>query len=301
MNRVDFLPGMLILLFFYACSTIHKGPAPPMAQAPSPMEEHIRAHKRISDTAYAGQKIMLEGVLSKPITLYIPLEAEDHQAPDVLLHFHGTANVPIQAVEQMGKPILLAVVNQGSGSSVYQNAFEDSTVFSQLIDSIKEKSKKNSISKLYCSAFSAGYGAVRELLKIHAEHIDGVLLLDGLHTDYIPDAAPLDDGGKLNTEKLVVFSRYALKAMEGKKKLLITHSEIFPGTYASTTETTQWLLDTLGLKRKPILAWGPLGMQQLAQTTSGKLRVMGFAGNSAPDHVDHFHGIGTFLQYFWQD
>jgi hypothetical protein len=51
----------------------------------------------------------------------------------------------------------------------------------------------------------------------------------------------------------------------------------------------------LGLKRVSVLAWGPLGMQQLSKVEQGRLAILGFAGNSAPDHVDHFHAMHHFL------
>ena len=77
---------------------------------------------------------------------------------------------------------------------------------------------------------------------------------------------------------------------------MILHSEIFPGSYASTTETTDWLLAQLGLRRKAVLRWGPLGMQIVSDTRSGRLRVLGFAGNSAPDHVDMLHAMPWALK-----
>jgi vacuolar-type H+-ATPase subunit H len=51
----------------------------------------------------------------------------------------------------------------------------------------------------------------------------------------------------------------------GRKQMIVTHSEIFPGTFASTTETADWLLHALGLRRTPVLRWGPRGMQQLSE------------------------------------
>jgi hypothetical protein len=84
--------------------------------------------------------------------------------------------------------------------------------------------------------------------------------------------------------------------MDDKKKFLITHSEIFPGTYASTTETTDSLIRSLNLQRHAVLKWGPVGMQMLTETRAKGLTILGFAGNSAPDHVDHFHGLPTFLK-----
>ena len=49
----------------------------------------------------------------------------------------------------------------------------------------------------------------------------------------------------------------------------------------STTETTDYLVETLGLHRKPVLRWGPHGMQQLSEARKGHFAVLGFAGNSA--------------------
>jgi hypothetical protein len=83
--------------------------------------------------------------------------------------------------------------------------------------------------------------------------------------------------------------------MRGEKRFLVTHSEIFPGTFASTTETADWMLRALGLRRTPVLRWGPRGMQQLSEVRSGKLEVLGFAGNSAPDHVDQLQSMPELL------
>ena len=42
--------------------------------------------------------------------------------------------------------------------------------------------------------------------------------------------------------------------------------------------------------------WGPLGMQQLSHVRKGKFEVLGFAGNSTPDHMDHYHALETWLR-----
>lgn len=60
------------------------------------------------------------------------------------------------------------------------------------------------------------------------------------------------------------------------------------------------LLGALGLRREAVLRWGPVGMQQLSEVVAGGLRVLGFAGNSAPDHMDHFHGMPGFLRLLEQ-
>src|SRR5205085_11008012 len=96
---------------------------------------------------------------------------------------------------------------------------------------------------------------------------------------------------KIGTENLQGWVQFARDAMSGRKRMLVMHSEIFPGTFASTTETADYLLSALDLRRRPILKWGPMGLQQLSEARSGKFRLMGFAGNSAPDHVDQLHAL----------
>jgi hypothetical protein len=100
----------------------------------------------------------------------------------------------------------------------------------------------------------------------------------------------------LDTCGLEVFVRYARDALSGRKRLLLTHTEIFPGTFASTTETADYLIRELGLARKPVLRWGPMGTQILSEVKSGGLHVLGFAGNSAPDHVDLLHSLPELLK-----
>ena len=91
------------------------------------------------------------------------------------------------------------------------------------------------------------------------------------------------------------FVDYAKRAAVGERAILITHSEVFPGTFASTTETADALLGELQIERRAVLEWGPLGMQQLSRVQVERLSVMGYAGNSLPDHMDHLHGLSYFL------
>ena len=126
--------------------------------------------------------------------------------------------------------------------------------------------------------------------------MNAVLLLDGMHTSYVPEGTVLEKGGTLDTTNLVAFTNFARAAMRGEKRFLVTHTEIFPGTFASTTETADWMVRTLGLKRTPVLRWGPRGTQQLSEVRSGRFELMGFAGNTAPDHIDILHAMPELLK-----
>jgi hypothetical protein len=78
-----------------------------------------------------------------------------------------------------------------------------------------------------------------------------VLLLDGLHTDYAA-GKPGPAESALDAGHLGIFLKFARDAVARRKTMVVIHSEIIPGTYASTTETADWLLARLKLTRRPL-------------------------------------------------
>jgi hypothetical protein len=276
---------------------------PPATQNPSPMVEHSRAHVRLSNQEPPGIRRTVSGPLDRPVQVFVPLGTKVDRPLHLVVHFHGAAFVPETAVSRLGSPFVSATVNIAPGSGAYDRAFSDPAVYDSLLAAITREisaatARPARIDRVTLVGFSAGHGAIRAILRDagHFDAVNGVLLLDGLHTSYIPEATVLEKGGTLDTTNLVAFSRYARAAMRGEKRFLITHSEIFPGTFASTTETSDYLLSALALRRSPVLRWGPGGMQQLSEVRRGRFEVMGFAGNSGPDHIDQFHGMPEFLR-----
>src|SRR5437773_645888 len=278
-------------------------PAPPAAsQNPSPMVEQTRSHERLAPKPLGGTTRSFVGPAGKAVELLVPDQARSRDVVDLVVHFHGTAWLPEQAVADLDNHPVAAVVNLGTGSSTYDRTFADPTVFDSLLAGVAREvstvtGRQVRVGRITLVGFSAGHGAVRAILRErrHFAKVDAVLLLDGMHTSYIPDGTVLAAGGTLDTTNLVAFAEFARAAMRGEKRFLITHSEIFPGTFASTTETADWLLRTLGLHRTPVLRWGPHGMQQLSEVRAGRFELFGFAGNTGPDHIDHLHAMPEFL------
>lgn len=274
----------------------------PAAQNPSPMVETTRAHERLVPRDLPGVRRVVTGPLGRPVDVWIPDGLRPTENVGLVVHFLGAPWLPELAVSRVPNTVA-AVVNLGAGSGIYDHAFSDPAVFDSLLVGVaREVSRAVNADvrfrHLTLVGFSAGHGAVRAILRdsAHFARVDAVLLLDGMHTSYVPDGTVLAAGGTLDTRNLDVFVRFARAAMRGEKRFLITHSEIFPGTFASTTETADYLLQTLGLRRTPVLKWGPRGMQQLSEVRAGNFELLGFAGNSAPDHIDHLHGMPEFLE-----
>lgn len=286
----------LLVLLAAACASRGLKPAP---QNPSPMVENTRAHQRLQQRPLTGRQFTISDVLARPVEVEVTPACANNPPCDLLVHFLGPSWLPMQAGEDTGRPLVVASVNLGAGGSRFAAPFAaDPALFARLRDRIAAQSPP--LRGTYLSGFSAGYGSIREIITRQPESIDGVLLLDGMHTGYLPDRKVVAVGGRLDESKLVPFLRYAERAVRGEKRFVITHSEIFPGTFASTTETSDWLLGQLGMSRKPVVEWGPHGMQQLSEARRGSFAVLGFAGNSAPDHIDQLHGLPSFLPMLWQ-
>ncbi|MBO9591557.1 MAG: hypothetical protein J7599_01525 [Niabella sp.] len=277
----------------------------PLAQYPSPMQETVRRHERITFDVQQGITYTLDSILSKPVFIYIPRRLKKAAWADLLIHFHGVNYVPAFTAEKSKTNLVAVSVNLGSGSGTYARPFQNDTAFKKLVTVVwrsvqKQLGNRIRQRRIILSGFSAGYGAIRSILSgaDGFELVNTVLLLDGLHASYIPERKVLAEGGQIDTAGLAPFLAFARQAVlpATGKNMLFTHSEIFPGTFVSTTEAADYLLQQLQLKAMPVLKKGPAGMQQISEAGSGHFRVLGFAGNSAPDHVDHFHGLPFFLE-----
>lgn len=261
-------------------------------QNPSPMVEHTRAHTRLTQAEPAGNRERL--ALG---TLFVPRKIAKKKTAPLLVFFHGGTWVPEVAAAKNGKTAVISI-QIGSGSGVYARQFEGNGKFEELLAEAEQKSGMK-FKPVTIGGWSAGNGALREILKsaVSYERVQRVLMIDGIHASYLNGTpGPLES--EVVPDNLQVFLKLARDAMAGRKQAIITYSEIFPGTYASTTETADYLVAQLGLRRKAILRWGPMGSQQLSEVKQGRFRMAGYAGNSAPDHVDQLHSLPEYLKWF---
>jgi hypothetical protein len=254
-------------------------------QNPSPMVEHTRPHPRLAEDHPAGRREKLE--LG---TLYVPQRAR----PVLLFFFHGGTWLPEMAAAR--NRIAVVAIQAGAGSATYARLFEDPLRFGKLIAEAESKTGMR-FDRVWLGGWSAGCGAIRQILRAPESYarVTSTLAIDGIHTDYV-DGKPGPLESKIGTANLEVWIKLARDAVAGRKRLIVTHSEIFPGTFASTTETADYLGLELGLKARPVLRTGPMGLQQLSEIRAGRFLLIGYAGNSAPDHVDQLHSLPEFLR-----
>ncbi len=292
-------PGVCLALVLALPSPAHAQ----AAQNPSPMSDSTRPHPRPPESRAAGMRAALSiGELFVPASAV----ARRRSAMPLVVHFHGAAWLVEQHVARSAPHAALVTVNLGSGSGRYAAPFADAARFGALLqeaaDAIAQVAGRRPVwSSLTLTSFSAGYGAVRAILAQPdvAARVSAVVLLDSLHASYVIEgdpATPRTTDPAVDNADLAVFARLAADAAAGRTRFFVTHSEVYPGTYASTTETADALLAPLGLPRRPVLKRGPIGMQQLSEAHRGGFHVLGFAGNSAPDHMDHLYALGWWMR-----
>ncbi len=267
------------------------------AQNPSPMTDTTRPHPRVARTEVPGRRTELTSL--KGTVLFAGPKVRADRPMPLIIHFHGVSWLMEYHIANHFPHAALITVNLGSGSRVYGEPFVAAEVFQKLIDEAgRVLGTKKGWSSITLVGFSAGYGAIRAILR-HDQYfrqVNNVLLLDGIHASYVPEGQRLADGGVIKADDLDSYVKLAREAVAGNKRFMISHSEIFPATYASTTECVDFLLSTLGLKRKPKLRNGPIGMQQLSEVEVKGFRVLGYAGNTGEDHGDQLQAMPEWLK-----
>jgi len=142
---------------------------------------------------------------------------------------------------------------------------------------------------LVITSWSAGYGAVREILREHPTAVGALVLLDSLHAAY------RESGDGLVTEDLEPFVSFAKRAAAGEAVMVLTHSEIKPPGYASSSETASYLLDQLGGRRR----YGGLspahGVQLKTRFDRRGLHIRGYTGTGKEAHCAELELLGDIV------
>ncbi|KYF53868.1 hypothetical protein BE08_42800, partial [Sorangium cellulosum] len=207
---------------------------------------------------------------------------------DVIIHFHGHEALRKEFVKTAEGAVLVGI-DLGIGSGAYSSAFSAPYVFENLLDSIeravaKKTGKKRAyVRKLGLSAWSAGYGAIEQILRQPAgKRVDALVLLDSLHAGYADEQQR-----KLKVAQLEPFIKFARRAAAGEAFMFMSHSSILPPGYASTAETATFLVKQLrgtprGASRRDVL-----GLDMIQRFDRRGFHVRGYTGDDKPDHCAH--------------
>ncbi|QQE10329.1 hypothetical protein JD969_12540 [Planctomycetota bacterium] len=235
--------------------------------------------------------------------LYVPehMKAVDGKI-DLLVHFHGAPSYMIETIEEKGINVSVLAVSLNGLSSVYTRPFEkEKDLFERMllealmcIHEIDRYPEDLKLGKIGVSSFSAGFGAVREILKDNRyfDQINALLMADSLYAGYVK----VDGKNKPVPKQMRDFKRFAKQAAAEKKLMLITHSNVVPGSYAGTQETADDLMDAVGVRRKEIKRALAENFEQSSGASKGKFEVIGCDGGDEEAHMVHLRKIGVFVE-----
>ena len=219
----------------------------------------------------------------------------DAAPTELLVHFHGATETAKAAFIKSDLNVVLVVVNFPGLSSAYSKPFAaEPDLFEQILkhaSTVAATSSDQSPVKwqrVSVSSFSAGFGAVREILKTpkNFDRIDAIVAADSIYAGLKQDTPDR----QVDDQNMRDFQRFAALAADSKKAFVISHSAQ-PTTYASTTETADYLLRSLSLTRDSNSSIKTDSMQQTSQASQGRFVVLGFSGESGKDHMQHLHNI----------
>jgi len=217
---------------------------------------------------------------------------------DVLVHFHGDPQTYWNNAEYARLNTIIVTVNYSGLSSAYTTPFSNSALFQQVLDESLAKVRQQADipddlqwHKLGVSSFSAGYGAVREILKssTYRNRIDSLLAADSLYATTAADGTALDS-------HMADYKTFANLAKQGTKTFLYSHSQVPTYTYESTGECGDELMQYLGITASAynVNGLGTLNFYRRAQT--GNFKLWGALGTDGDSHLEHLRYIGDFLE-----
>ncbi|MBI5865319.1 MAG: hypothetical protein HZB38_12580 [Planctomycetes bacterium] len=230
--------------------------------------------------------------------IYVPAAIENTTTcTDVLVHFHGAPSVVQREFSAAGARAVLVVVNFSGLSAAYEKPLGDPARFAATLDdTLAELKRSGRIApgahwrRVCVSSFSAGYGAVRAVLRAaeHFQRIDAIYLADSLYAGYA------EHGGARTVDpaSMGAFRAFAAEAAAGRKFLFVTHSYLEPGRYAGTHETADDLIGSVGAVRiigeERFAIEGINGsLRIISKVDAGGFHVRGCAGTTGEDHMAH--------------
>jgi hypothetical protein len=244
-----------------------------------------------------GRQIAMSNAAWK---LFIPSTYQQRpgDVADLLVHFHGDPQTVWNNAKYAKLNTVIVTVNYSGLSSVYSTPFSNAALFQTLLDEALTKVRQQADfsdtlqwDKLGVSSFSAGYGAVREILKSasYRNQIDAILAADSLYSTTAGDGTPLDS-------EMVNYKAFATLAKNGEKTFLFSHSKVLTFTYENTEETGNELLQHLGISATPFNSNGLGTLNFFRQAHSGNFHLWGALGADGDSHLEHLRYIGEFLE-----
>jgi hypothetical protein len=232
--------------------------------------------------------------------LFIPEGYQPKGEVPLTLHLHGAYWAAERNHVRAAQPGVLVTVVLPGLSAVYRDRFKTPEAFRRILDETTAKLRERTgdpdlrLGAVTLTSFSAGFGGVREILADAAafERVGTLVMADSLYAGFVGEP----EKREVDPVHMEPFLHFARDAVAGKKRFVMTHSQLFTPTYASTVDTADFLLRALGGERAPVSKdWGD-GLEELSEWKKGGFRLYSFRGDTGPEHMKHLHNLWRFLE-----
>lgn len=218
---------------------------------------------------------------------------EGEPEPELAIHFHGAAWFAIDEHVARGLRGPLIVFNNGQGSSVYQAPFKDPGRLDRWIgrveDAVRRRVPGYRIGSVAITSFSAGYGAVREIVRDPArwKKVRAIVLLDSMYASFASDGSKVPEPSQID-----VWLPYVRSAMAGERTFVFTYSQVPTETYANSAACARALARAAGIEMRPVergtlTATLDPDFPLLERADQGGAHVWGYGGVDAQAHMTH--------------
>lgn len=290
LRRLSFLCG---LTFWCAAQGAELAPQP---------EPPTLSRREISQPPLPPEgTIVLLTNRTTPATLFLPegWPAASNREVRLVVHFHTVAWFTIQEHLRRRSELPLLNFALGEGSATYAKPFEDPARFGEWLRIVESELISRGappgarIVNVDISSFSAGYGAVREILKHESNRaaIQRIVLCDSLYGGLADTNAPIGQR-RVVREHIDPWLPFARAAARGEKLFLLTTSGIQTLRYASTSECGAALAAAVEAKvaivgKDSSAAARDPDHQLLSRADVGRFHVWNYDGTNAPAHLAH--------------
>lgn len=228
-----------LLVAFAACRAEPASSVPPR---PAPSLATLERLARGERVLLPDAELLIPEGFTPPADGTVPLA----------IHFQGGVVIAEENFARMQRPGVLIASSLAGRSSTFSKPYEDPAAFRTLLaEGERELSSRCGrdvrFGPILITFFSAGYGAVRELLKV-PEFFDRITAL--VSADSIYGSAVAADVRAPAAAQMIDFLRFAQAAARGDKIFVLAHG-MYPTDYASTSECADLVLASVAGHREP--------------------------------------------------
>ncbi len=238
---------------------------------------------------YREQKAIGARIALPDAELFVP---EGFRAPDdgvvaLAVHFQGGAKAAQENFARSGRRGVLIASTLSGRSGAFSAPYRDPAAFARLLEAGEralstQQERDVKFGGIAISFFSAGYGAVRELLKDPTwfQRIDTLVSADSMYASVVAPAVRAP-----RIEDCEGFVRFAQAAARGEKTFVVAYG-MYPTDYASTSETAALLCASVAGKWTQCTTFTGRGVPIAREAHIGSFHCYEFAEATAGIHVD---------------